>query len=94
MSGTKREDIIGPPVHEPMDSDRRGWLIATCIAVVVIIAAGVFLATRTSGDPGMPGMDMGSEQIRNRDEGTPGRFDGGNSGMALGLDRRHEVGVA
>ena len=94
MSGPEHVDISSPPAHKPMDSDRRGWLIATCVAVVLIIAAGVFLATRTSDDPGMPGMDMGSEQFRNPDEGTSGRSDGGSSGVVLGLDRRHEVTFA
>lgn len=43
--------------------DRRGWLYATAVAVVVIIALIAFAATRggDGGDGGdeMPGMDMG-----------------------------------
>ena len=94
MSAPEREDITSPPAREAKDSDRRGWLVATCIAVVLIIAAWVFLVTRTNDDPGMPGMDMGSEQRRESDAGTADRFDAQGPGTPIGLERPHEVGVA
>jgi hypothetical protein len=60
-------------------SDRRGWLIATAIEVVLILGAGVFLVSRAAHDPGMPGMDMGSESLEGGEKtlsAIPARADG------------------
>ncbi|MEO7557059.1 MAG: hypothetical protein ABIV94_10715 [Acidimicrobiales bacterium] len=39
---------------------RRGWLIATAVTALLVVATIVFLATRGGGTGRMPGMDMRS----------------------------------
>lgn len=60
MPESEADDALNESLLTLSASDRRSWLIATGVVVALILAFGVFLATRPS-DSRMPGMDMGSE---------------------------------
>lgn len=83
MTGRGDGTGAGDPDDVRRSSDRRGWLIATAVAVALILAAGVFLASRAGDDPGMPGMDMGSTPV-----------EGGGNAVSPVLTRGHDIRVA
>lgn len=62
------------------------------VAVVLILAAGVLLASRDGDDPGMPGMDMGSQPLERRgDAVSPPLTRGDGIRVADGADEQSEV---
>lgn len=93
MTGPGHDDGAGDSEDVRASSDRRGWLVATAVAVALILAAGVFLVSRAGDDPGMPGMDMGSEPAEGDDDATSSILTRGDeSRVADGVIGRPEVG--
>lgn len=68
MTGLEHDHPINALTSQDKESDRRIWLIVTSAVVLLILAAGIFLASRANDDADMPGMDMGSEAPA---EGSP-----------------------